>query len=68
MAHHCPERMRTVNVETLIRRRITLGAMPPDVDTLLMQRGTLEDAARDLAQFADRDEAECLAAIEAVYL
>lgn len=57
-----------MNVETLIRRRITLGAMPPDVDTLLMQRGTLEDAARDLAQFADRDEAECLAAIEAVYL
>lgn len=41
--------------------------MPKDIDQLLDQRGTIETAAADLAQFTGYSFGDCLEALREVY-
>lgn len=66
MASHDPEGM-FVNTVELIRARIARGMMPSDLETLLERRGTIEEAARDLASFTGVSLVECRLALETVY-
>ena len=60
--------MKQNEIVRLIRFRIRLGHMPDNLDQLLDQRGTIESAARDLAQFGGAEYNDCLAALKEVYL
>lgn len=53
--------------ERLIQRRIERGFMPSNLEQLLERRGTIETAARDLAEFSAIPYEECLEAIRRVY-
>lgn len=53
---------------TLIRSRIARGYMPENLDQLLEERGSLEEAARDLAKFAGLPYQTTLAALRDVYV
>jgi hypothetical protein len=60
--------VRTMNgTIRLVRERIARGTMPPDLDKLIDLRGSLDNAAVDLAQFTGETFGDCLAALEVVY-
>ena len=53
--------------ERLIHRRIERGFMPANLEQLLERRGTLEQAATDLADFSSIPYQECLEGLRRVY-
>ena len=53
--------------ERLIHRRIEMGFMPPNLGQLLERRGTIEQAAQDLAAFSGIHYNECLLGLQRVY-
>lgn len=51
----------------LIQARINHGYMPNNLGQLLERRGTIEEAAMDVAGFAGMRYEHCLAALQEVY-
>ena len=54
-------------IENLIRGRIAQHHMPADLDHLIEARGSLEEAAQDLAEFGGCTFEDAYAALERVY-